>query len=38
MLSAMDEAIGRVIQNLKDRGLYDNTVIIFSSDVINQIV
>jgi DNA-binding ferritin-like protein len=33
MLAAMDESIGRVLKHLKDLKLYDNTVIIFSSDV-----
>lgn len=33
MLVAMDESIGIVIDELKRSGLYDNTIIIFSSDV-----
>lgn len=33
MLAAMDVAIARVVKALKQRGLYDNTIIIFSSDV-----
>lgn len=33
MLAAMDESIGKVIQFLHEQKLYDNTVIIFSSDV-----
>ncbi|KAF8355488.1 sul-3 [Pristionchus pacificus] len=32
MLAAMDVAIARVVKALKQRGLYDNTIIIFSSD------
>ena len=28
----IDEQIGRIIQTLKDRGMYDNTLIIFTSD------
>ncbi|ROT67034.1 hypothetical protein C7M84_014903 [Penaeus vannamei] len=32
MVTALDEAVGRVVQALKDTGLYDNTVIVFSSD------
>ena len=32
MISYLDENIGHVIQKLKDKGLYDNTLIIFSSD------
>ncbi|KAI1720288.1 sulfatase domain-containing protein [Ditylenchus destructor] len=32
MLAAMDEAVGRVVDHLKQTGLYKDTVIIFSSD------
>lgn len=32
MVTALDEAVGRVVQALKDTGRYDNTVIVFSSD------
>jgi len=32
MVDSMDQNIGRVIQQLKDSGQYDNTVIIFLSD------
>ena len=32
MVSAMDEAVGQVIAALKEKGLFDNTLIIFSSD------
>ncbi len=32
MVKALDDNIGRVFQSLKDQGLYDNTVIIFTSD------
>lgn len=32
MLSSMDQGIGKIIQKLKDSGLYDNTIIIFISD------
>lgn len=32
MLSAMDEAVGQVVVALKETGLLDNTLIIFSSD------
>ena len=33
MISAMDEAIGRIIKALKDTNHYDNSIIIFSTDV-----
>ncbi len=32
MVEAMDEAVGKVIQGLKDSGKYDDTIIIFFSD------
>jgi len=32
MVSFMDAAIGNVISALKDKGLYDNTLVVFSSD------
>nr|XP_054769262.1 arylsulfatase J-like [Lytechinus pictus] len=32
MMSCLDEAIGKVIQTLKQRELWDNTVLIFSTD------
>jgi len=32
MIEAMDEAVGSVIAELKKKGVYDNTIIIFSSD------
>ena len=32
MLVSMDRGIGKIIQKLKDSGLYDNTIIIFISD------
>uniref|UniRef100_A0A914WDI9 Sulfatase N-terminal domain-containing protein n=1 Tax=Plectus sambesii TaxID=2011161 RepID=A0A914WDI9_9BILA len=32
MLNALDEAIGRVVKALRDLDLYENTIIIFSSD------
>ena len=38
MVSALDDAIGNVTQSLKDHGLYDDTLIIFSADVsINMV-
>ena len=30
--ASLDENLGRLVQRLKDEGLYDNTVIIFASD------
>jgi len=32
MVRKMDDSMGRLIQTLKKEGLYDNTIIIFSSD------
>lgn len=32
MVEHMDDAVGRVIQTLKDEGIYDNTIIVFTSD------
>lgn len=32
MISYLDENIGKLIQQLKDEGIYDNTLIIFTSD------
>lgn len=32
MISSMDENVGKVIANLKRLGLYENTIIIFTSD------
>eukprot|EP01060_Flectonema_neradi_P006604 TRINITY_DN1446_c5_g1_i1.p1 TRINITY_DN1446_c5_g1~~TRINITY_DN1446_c5_g1_i1.p1 ORF type:complete len:572 (+),score=118.17 TRINITY_DN1446_c5_g1_i1:72-1718(+) len=32
MISAMDEAIGNITKTLKTEGMFDNTVIIFSTD------
>ncbi len=32
MISYLDEQIGMLVQQLKDLGIYDNTLIIFSSD------
>jgi len=31
-ISELDDAVGKVITTLKERGLYENSVIIFSSD------
>jgi len=32
MMKGMDDAIGSVVQALKDKGMYENTVIVFFSD------
>ena len=32
MISHMDDAVGKVINKLKEMGVYDNTIIIFTSD------
>ncbi|MDF3078376.1 MAG: atsA 32 [Sphingobacteriaceae bacterium] len=32
MVEAMDSAVGKVVQKLKDANLYDNTIIVFFSD------
>src|SRR5690606_4369251 len=32
MISYLDENIGKLVQYLKDHGLYENTLIMFSSD------
>lgn len=32
MISYLDENVGKMVQQLKDLGLYDNTLIIFTSD------
>ncbi len=31
-LSEMDDMVGKVVQSLKDNGLYENTIIIYTSD------
>ncbi|BFZ22838.1 hypothetical protein BsWGS_25876 [Bradybaena similaris] len=32
MVTAMDDAVGRVVAALKDKGIYDNTLIFFTAD------
>ncbi len=32
MVEAMDENVGRLLQGLKDQGIWDNTIVIFTSD------
>lgn len=33
MVTAMDDAIGVIIQGLKNLGMMENTIIVFTSDV-----
>ena len=33
MVSALDWAIGKAVRTLKESGMYDNTIIVFTSDV-----
>lgn len=33
LVSGMDFVIGEIVKKLKDLGMYDNTYILFSSDV-----
>ena len=35
MVESMDEAFGELVQAVKDAGLYDDTLFIFTSDVRN---
>ena len=32
MITALDDVVGNVTQKLKEVGIYENTIIIFSSD------
>ena len=32
MVTALDDVVGNMVQKLKDVGMYNNTVIVFSSD------
>ena len=38
MVERMDQAFGEVVQALKDAGLYENSIIIFTSDVRKSFV
>ena len=35
MITALDDAVGEIVQNLKSKGLFDNTFFLFTSDVSN---
>ncbi|OHX64774.1 sulfatase [Flammeovirga pacifica] len=32
MVQSVDESLGRVVKELKDKGMYENTIIVFTSD------
>ena len=32
MISALDEVVGNTVTKLKEKGLYENSIIVFSSD------
>ena len=36
MVTGLDNAIGRIFKALREEGLYDNSIILFSSDVRGQ--
>ncbi len=33
MVTAMDDAVGSIVQKLQESGLYEETIILFASDV-----
>ena len=33
MVTAMDDAVGQVVESLKQNNLFDNTIIVFTADV-----
>ena len=33
MVTAMDDAVGMVVEEMKTQGLFDNSIIVFSADV-----
>ena len=36
MVTGLDKAIGRIVKALREEGLYENSIILFSSDVRDQ--
>lgn len=32
MVSALDDAVGSIVQNLKDKKMYSNSIIVFTTD------
>ena len=32
----MDNAVGKIIESLRENGLYENSIIVFTSDVSNH--
>ena len=38
MISAMDAAVGELIETLKESGRYENTLIVFTSDVRKSLI
>ena len=37
MITALDDAVGEIVQNLKSKGLFDDTFFLFTSDVSNNL-
>ena len=38
MVTGMDNAIGDIVNTLKEKKLYDNSIILFSSDVSLELI